>query len=363
LGNFSPINPTILASDGMICEHCNSVVFSALETEFIEDSREGITGQMLNLTGSNSVRVRGNNVTMECLSGMSDNFFDDIFPFLRKQGDKFMVFFKPQVKVRNYGGEKGFQVFSLDALQGIRAESNQSKTKLAEFNSVKERLRMSGKNNIALFTGGNGPDDHGSLDQAIKLLNEYGVTYRERERKFAPIKTDSNSQYELKMQCTVTLNICRFIAKVAFNYFGLCALQEKLQTILYNPRFDQIRHFILGDMIVRREDVVAEMSDDPITYHEKESGHRFVGHIIVFYQEDGMIYSRLSFFGAKVYKVLLGEAPTEFLDDNFGCGHLFFPFDRSIHNLTQQPKMNPTETEIKRSFGLFRRIDLSGKSV
>lgn len=129
LGTFSPVNPTIQADDGLVCERCNSHIFSALETEFTEDSWEGITGQMLDITGSNSVRIRGSNVRMECLSGMNDSFFNEIFPFLTKQDKKFVVDIKPQVKVRNYAGQNGYQIFSLNALEKIKNDIDSIKNK------------------------------------------------------------------------------------------------------------------------------------------------------------------------------------------------------------------------------------------
>ena len=361
LGTFAPVNPTILPSDGLVCEHCNSVVFSALETEFKEDSYEGITGQMLNLTGSNSVRIRSINVQMECLSGMDDSFFNEVFPFLKEQNKKLVIDVKPQVKVRNYAGQSGYQIFSLEALEKIKEESTQSKTKLDAFNKIKKRLKMSGKDNLAVFTRSDDHHDDSQLNYAIALLGAYGVAYNERERKYAPMPQDDGKQFEVKMQCTITRNVCRFVAKVAFNYFAYCALQDKEQSVLYQSAFDRIRKFVLGDETFQMKEIIVETSNDPITWHEKESGNRFVGHTIVFYQENGLVFSKLTFFGGKVYKVLLGNAMNNFLDNNFGCGHLFFPFDHSIHNLTQRPKEKPSEDEIKKSFGLFRRIDLSSK--
>ncbi len=360
LGSFSPINPTIQSTDGLVCKNCNSVTFSALETEFKEDSWEGVTGQMLNVTGSNSVRILGNNVTMKCFSGIKDSFFDEIFPFLKLQNQKFVIDVKPQVRIRNYGGEDGYQVFSVEALERIKNESTLSKTKLEEFNRVKDRLKMSGKNNVAIFTGGNDPNDNTQLNQAITLIREYGITYNENQRKFTEAPRDPNVRFEVGMEGKITPNACRLIAKVAFNYFSFGSLQDKMQGVLYQQRFDQIKKFVLGKNNIIREEVIVEVSDDPITIHDKLSGNRFPGHTIVFFEEGGKIFSRLTFFGGKVYKVLLGECPDELLNSNFGCGHLFNPFDHSIHNLTQQPKINPSEEEVKQSFGLYRRIDLSG---
>ncbi|MFA6043106.1 MAG: hypothetical protein WC786_05455 [Patescibacteria group bacterium] len=361
LGTFTPVNPTLQGADGLVCQRCNSVVFSALETEFKEDTWEGITGQMLNFLGANSIRIRGINVTMEFFSGMGDNFFDEIFPFLKQQDGKFVVDPKAQVKIKNYGGEHGYQVFALEALQRLKDEAPQSRTKLEAFNRVKKRLRMSGRDNIAVFVGGNAQTDDGALDRAIVLLGDFGVTYRERERKFAPVGVNPDAQFEVQMQVTITPNICRLIAKVAFNYFVCCALQEGRQAILYDTRFDRIKRFILGDTAIQRKDVIVEVSDEPITIHEKESGRRYVGHTIVFYQENNLQYARVSFFGGKVYKVLLGQALPEFLNPHFGCGHLFYPFNQTIHNLAQHFKANPTAEELRQSFGLFRRLDLSGQ--
>ncbi|MEI7477396.1 MAG: hypothetical protein WCJ81_02475 [bacterium] len=56
-----------------------------------------------------------------------------------------------------------------------------------------------------------------------------------------------------------------------------------------------------------------------------------------------------------MYTVILGKAKKDFLVNNFGCGHVFDPFSRSIHNLTGTPRNNPTKEEIKTSFGLYKR--------
>src|SRR3989339_349599 len=147
LGTFEPISPTLKTKDKLVCQNCNSKIFSSLETEFKEDSWEGITGQMLNLTRSNSVRIRGTNAKMECLSGLGDKFFDEIFPFLKEENKKFVVDLKPQIKVRNYAGESGYQIFLFDALKDIKKSPK-------KFKRVKERIKTTGKNNFAIFTGG-----------------------------------------------------------------------------------------------------------------------------------------------------------------------------------------------------------------
>ena len=351
LGTFEPINPTLIKQNKLVCQNCNSKIFSALETEFKEDSWEGIIAQQLNLANSNSVRIRGVNVKMESISGLGDKFFDEIFPFLKEEKGKFVVDLKPQVKVKNYNGEKGYQIFLFEALKEMKKNPK-------KFKRVKERIKATEKNNFAIFTGGNSNEDDAQINEAIALLKDCGISYKEKERKFAPVNPKGNKQFEVNMTCTITPNICRFIAKVAFNYFTFCALRNKNPAALYESHFDKIKQFILGGTKIERKEIITEVSNNPITYHEKESGKRFVGHIIVFFQEDGYIFSKLTFLGGKVYKVLLGTATNDFQNNNFGCGHLFSPFDKSIHNLTQLPKENPTVEEIKQSFGLFRRVDL-----
>ena len=359
LGTFR-LNLTILATQGLVCSNCNSVVFNALETEFTEDSFEGITAQMLDLSGTNSVRIRGKNVKMACLSNLGDAFFDEIFPFLRWENDRFVVELKPQVKVRNYGGEDGYQIFKIDALKKVLLDSTKSKTKKDEYENLKSRLKTAQKgNNIAVFVGADSKDDDVQMSEAITLLQTYGIQYKERERKFLPVKQKEGQQFIVNMNYTVTQNICRFITKVAFNYFVYCALQSGRESVLLEPRFDNVKKFIMGDEKIDKGEIVVEVSDDPITYHEKESKLRFAAHTIVFFQEGGSLFSKITFLGGKVYKILLGESREDFLHDNFGCGHLFFPFDGSINNLTQLPKDNPTDDELKQSFGLFRRVDLT----
>ena len=291
---------------------------------------------------------------MKSNSGLGDNFFNEIFPFLKEENGRFVVVLKPQIKVKNYNGENGYQIFLFEGLKEIK--KNQQK-----FKRMKERIKATDKNNFAIFTGEDNKEDDSQMNEAIALLKDYGITYKENERKFEQVNPTENTQFEVNMNCTITPNTCRFIAKVAFNYFLFCALQDQKHRVLYGHRFDKIKQFILGNTNIKREEIIVEKSNDPITYHEKESGKRFIGHIVVFFQENGYIFSKITFLGGKVYKVLLGKAQNDFMNENFGCGHLFSFFDKSIHNLTQQPKENPTKEEIKQSFGLFRRNDLSKK--
>ncbi len=346
LGTFTPINPTLKAKDKLVCQNCNSKIFSALETEFKEDSCEGVRSQMLNFDKCNSVRVRGKNVKMECLSGLGDKFFNEVFPFLEIQNGNFLVKFKPQIKIRNYAD--GYQIFLYEAIKDIKRNSRDFKDLSARFSKVKP-------SDIALFGGADSPDDNRQLHDMISFLKECGVNYQERERKYAPMY-NMGDRFEVAMECLISPAICRFVAKVAFNYFAFCALVDLRTEILFELSFDKIKRFVLGDATVTREEVVVQVSDDPITYHEKESGKRIIGHLVVLFEENGNIYSKVTFWGNKVYKVLLGKLPSGLQSQNFGCGHMFYPFDKTIHNLIQLPKQNPSKEELRTSFGLNRRL-------
>lgn len=71
LGTFSPLNP--LFKGDLVCDQCNNT-FNPLETNFKEDSEEGIYGQMLNIERNNSVRLRGKNVKLKFKSGIGSDF-------------------------------------------------------------------------------------------------------------------------------------------------------------------------------------------------------------------------------------------------------------------------------------------------
>jgi hypothetical protein len=83
LGGFTPLNPILKKSDGLVCKKCNSKSFSALETILKEDSEEGRFSQQLNLQGNGSVRVRGHRVKMNLNTGDPNSSLNSMFPFLK----------------------------------------------------------------------------------------------------------------------------------------------------------------------------------------------------------------------------------------------------------------------------------------
>jgi len=346
LWSFEPINPKLT---NVVCKNCNSNIFSGLENIFKEDSAEGIRSQMLNISNSNSVRIRWDNVKMECLTGSQDAFFNEIFPFLNDNEIdwKFVVDFQPQIKIRNYYWETGYQVFLIEALKRI-------KSKPKEFSKVKARISKTKWSDIAIFIRTDNKENQEELREAIQILNEYWVKYNEKKKTYSKFKA-LGPDINVHMECQISTDICRVIAKIAFNYFAYCCIQENQENILYESEFEKIKGFILNHNNTNKEEIVPLRSTDPITWHEKVSGRRFNSYIIVFYQENGIICAKITFLGWFVYTVILGKAKKDFLVNNFGCGHVFDPFSRSIHNLTGTPRNNPTKEEIKTSFGLYKR--------
>ena len=118
LGRFTPLNPTISARDGLVCDVCNTEVFGALETLFLEDSLEGMFAQRLNLQRRNSVILRNQNFKVDQLRGFGDRFFDQMFLFLKPQGGTLAPDLRDQIKLRRRQG--GYRVFLPEALESVQ---------------------------------------------------------------------------------------------------------------------------------------------------------------------------------------------------------------------------------------------------
>jgi len=91
--------PTITKE--FICFNCNSVILSGLETEFKQDSFEGVFGQMLGVGEANSVWIRGRSININTVAGFGDRFFDEMFPFLKMENNTPVIDLVGQLKVRN----------------------------------------------------------------------------------------------------------------------------------------------------------------------------------------------------------------------------------------------------------------------
>jgi hypothetical protein len=344
-GGFEPLNPILKKQDGLVCKKCNSERFSKLETFVKEDSEEGLFAQQLNLEGSGSVRILGRRLKIDSVPGFGDTFFNQIFPFLKVEGGRIVVDLKSQVKVKNY--TEGYQIFPVETLNVI-------KNSASKFEKVKGRLSKVKGSDISIFTGGNSLEDNDS-DEIIALLKDYGVNYKEKERKFGPTDELKDKQWKIDLQCTVDRDIGRVLAKIVFNYFSYCALQESQVGLLYGNEFNKIRDFINGNETIPVKEIIVSIDKDYILGFEKEKGQRLITHVIVFNIENGKIVGKLTLFGKAVYEIIIGDIPECLQRDDFGCGHIFNPFTRTIHNLSQKQKEKPTEEDVRVTFGLFKR--------
>lgn len=341
LGSFAPLNPTITASDGLVCDSCNQKVFSPLETIFREDSYEGIFGQRLCLQGNRSVTIRGKNFKVERLAGFGDKFFDEMFFFLELKDGKIVPVFRNQIKLRRFNG--GFRVFMPEALESIKKDTS-------TFSRISADLQKLDQKDMCIFGM-----DHAAKDRMIEILRSLGVPYKEKETRYRPFEKGERFMLDEDMEITIDHNIGRILSKIAFNYFAYCALQDGAQHLLYNPGFDNIRNFILtghGDM----KSIIVSIAEEPILLEERQNGKRLLAHIINVLPEDGQIVARMTFFGLPaIYKIIIGPLLSDFARPHFGGGHVFDPFSGRILQLSQA---RPTKglSEAKLGFGLFQRF-------
>ncbi|MFA5166266.1 MAG: HNH endonuclease [Candidatus Paceibacterota bacterium] len=341
MGTFEN-NPTLR---GWVCDNCNSKIFNVLETKFKEDTEEGIYYQMFNFQNSCQIRIRGNNVKTTFSPGLGDDFFNEMFPFLKHQDNNWRIFLLPQIKIKRYG-DNGYLILLVDELKKLNKK---------KFLEIKKLLTGVQSKDVSIFTGGNSDTDDGPLQEAIDILKKLGIDYKEGKRKFAPIdKNGPKKQFEVSMDCTVGADAGRVISKIAFNYFSHCAIQENRADILFHPNFSVIKSYIIGESDLPVKQVIAELGSEPIIYDEKIDNMRFIGHTVIFSKENGNLVSKISFLGKRIYTVVLGLIPDEFKRNDFGCGHLFDPINKKIHQLTQDP--NKWGSGLATGFGLYKRL-------
>jgi len=48
------------------------------------------------------------------------------------------------------------------------------------------------------------------------LLKEYGVNYKEKERKYTPTEEVQDKTFEVGWECKIENNLMRVVAKIAF---------------------------------------------------------------------------------------------------------------------------------------------------
>ncbi|MBP9763007.1 hypothetical protein KBD34_05335 [Patescibacteria group bacterium] len=340
LGSFQPLNPTLLPEYGVVCDACNSS-FSQLEAAFIEDTWEGVHGQRLGLKNRKSITIRGKNFKIDRIAGFGDDFFDRMFFFLELKDGKVVPVLKDQIKLKRF--DNGYRVFLPEALQSVRDGS-------AEYRKLVGHFKRLDKKDICLFA-----ETQEKLDSMIALLKRFGIDYKQKESKSQFFPPGTKLILEENFQCTLDKDGGRVLAKIAFNYFAYCAVQSNATRMLYTNEFDAIREFIaLGKGDLRK--IIPSISEKPFLMEEEKSGGRFIGYVIAMSQEDGNIVVRMSLLGLPpIYKIILGAASKEHTSDSFGCGHAFIPFNGTIVNLSQKMPINPTEDQLRLSFGLRQR--------
>lgn len=341
MGSFTPLNPTLLAVYGVVCDTCNGDIFSPLEVNFIEDSLEGVYGQRLNTDGRNSVTMRGNNFQIEKLVGFGDHFLDQMFFFLQLKDGKVVPVLKDQIKLKRFQG--GYRVFLPEALETIKKDSS-------TFERIASDLQKLDQKDMAIFA-----ESRERIDAIILLLKEFGVNYVEKETHGKELKPDEKIIVEENYTCTINHDIGRVLAKTAFNYFAYCAVQDGMTHLLYGDEFRAIREFTHADTGNLRE-IIPSINEEMILYQEREKNMRLHAHVINFLSEDGNIIVRMTFFGrSAIYKIIIGRLPNELNNEHFGCGHAFDPFSHQIMQLSQLQPEGQAEEQIRATFGLFKR--------
>ena len=234
MGSFNN-SPTII---GWVCDDCNGNVFSVLETAFKEDTQEGVFCQMYNLDDNYQIRIRGKNLKASFSPGFGDDFFKEVFPIFGMDGDERKVFIKPQIKIKRYGNQ-GYIVLLVEGLKKIRTSG--------KFQKLKKTLSGVESKNVMIFAGANFEGDNQNLNEAIDLLKELGIDYKQGKEKFTPVDNmNKEKRFVIDINGTVEANAGRVVAKVAFNYFAFCAIKERRPYILYDPKLAKIKDYILG---------------------------------------------------------------------------------------------------------------------
>lgn len=341
MGSFVPLNPTIKGD--VVCDFCNTKTFNPLETNFIEDTYEGITAQRLNFNDRNSITIRNKNFKIEKAWGFGDSFLNKMFFFLKWENGRLVADLKRQIQLKNYKG--GYRVFLPETLRKIKKDSR-------KFKRMSRDLQKLSNKDIMIFA-----ESNNAIKDIIALLHSFDVKYEEKQTKSRFLQPGEEFKLREDYNCKITKNIGRVIAKIAFNYFAYCAIQDGLKHILYKSEFDKIRNFVYSGKGSELKEIIPSIKEKPILLEERIKKKRLIAHLITFLKEQEQIVVRMTFFGLPpIYKIILGRAPKALDHDQFGCGHAFNPFTGRIYNLSQrQPPKNPTGNEVRLSFGLFKR--------
>ncbi len=341
-----PNNLTIVG--GHVCNECNSKVFNPLETKFKEDSDDGIFCQMLNLERSCEIRISGKNVRMDLSPGFGNDFFKEIFPILRWEDGSLKLHIEPQIKIKR-DTPGSYVVLLVNELRRLRANGHK------KIERIKKFLASVPSKKFQVFAPAKDSGDDSLLVESINLLRELGGKYNEgsRQENFDERKQEDRV-FEIKSEVTLGLETGRVIAKVAFNYFAYCAIQDGRADILMHQNFSKIKSYILGKHDIPIKEVITNLNKSPLLNEESVAGKRLFAHVILFSQEKDEIIAKLSFFGKMVYTINLGKIPCDLVHDNFGSGHFFDVGRKTIFQLTQNLEKKGQDVPVK--FSLFNRV-------
>jgi len=328
---------------GWVCDVCNSEVFSRLETKFKEDTQVGIVYQMFNFENRYQLRILQNSVKSSFAWGLGDIFFDEMFPKLGLIDGEIKIFPQSQIKINRHG-DNGYLILLVDELQKLNRDCS-------KFRNLKKHLSGVKSKEVSTYIQAMDNSDTQYIEDAIQLIKDLGIDYKEGPRKFAEFDKGGQQRAEMVMDITMGNDVGRVMAKIAFNYFAYNAIQEGSADILFYPNFNKIRSYILGTATFPIKQIVTAIENDSFIRNEQGQPIRLLGHAIAFSEENGNIVTKMCFLGHTTYTITLGEIPSDLSKKGFGSGHLFDPLNKKILGLTQNQSKIGSDTLTR--FGLF----------
>jgi hypothetical protein len=301
---------------------------------------------MYNLDDNYQIRIRGKNTKAIFEPNFGTDLFKNIFPVFGMDNGERKAFFPPQIRIKR-GGGGGYIVLLVEKVKKIRGTG--------KFRKLKKALRGVVSKDIMIFAGANSEGDEKNLHEAIDILNELGIEYKESKGEYVPIANDGEKRFEIEVNGKIERDAGRIIAKVAFNYFAHCAIEDGKAHLLLNPKFSKIKKYVLGEIDPPIKEIITGFDNEPFIYEEKIAGKRIVAHFLMFYGDKGDLMGRVTFFGLHNYTVRLGSLPDELKNNpKLGSAHFFNPFTGDIAGMTQNEAKRGSNIEI--GFGLFNRI-------
>ncbi|OGL95786.1 hypothetical protein A2348_00125 [Candidatus Uhrbacteria bacterium RIFOXYB12_FULL_58_10] len=306
---------------------------------------EGLFYQMHNFENKYQIRVGGKNLKVNFSIGLGD-FFNQIFPFLTYQSGDWKMTLIPQIKVLR-PENNSFTVLLVTEIQKLNRDGR-------DFKELSAWVKKVDPKNVRIFAFADSPDDVGEINEAIALIRELGVDYKEKKSHHAGHEDIVQKQIDVQLEDTVGEDAARILTKIAFNYFAKCAIESERRDLLSHPNFQQIKDYVLGRITLPTKKVIVDIAHETDIYDEVVAGGRIPGHRISFVEQDGKLVSRISLIGKRTYIIHLGELPEEYRCENFGSAHFFDPIRHNVLGMTQNPaKWN---SGIKIGFSIFNRI-------